>query len=77
MVLSEGFLYLRGYETIAQTHFLEGGLEIVLLPKKGDGKHFPRANGTVRNILVFSLVGYETFTVTTKKTLQQGMQVKK
>ena len=34
-------------------------------------------NGTVRNILVFSVVGYETFPFLEKKTLQHGMQVRK
>ena len=40
-------------------------------------KHFPKAKGRVRNILFFSVVGYETFPPLTMKTLQQGMQVKK
>ena len=40
-------------------------------------KHFPKAKGRVRNILVSSVVGYETFPPFTMKTLQQGMQGKK
>ena len=57
--------FLGGYETFS------------VIPEKGGMKHFPRAKGRVRNILVFSVVGYETFPHLKKKTLQQGMKVKK
>ena len=58
----EPVFFIGGYETFGRTdRFVGGTKHLVFLLRKWGTKHFVEALVTVRNILDFSVVGYETF----------------
>ena len=68
---------LGGMKHLHRKFFFRGYETFCAIPENRGMKHFPKAKGRVRNILIFYVVRYETFPPLTMKTLQQGMHVKK
>ena len=71
------FFYFRGYETFSEHIYKLEGYEIFCAIEKGVWNIFQRPRGRNETFCIFCCRGYVTFPLITKKTPQQGTQVKK